>query len=105
MSVPDDVRQLSGTLQRALVIENPDPKLDELLRAQGFEVDRVTSGDRTEILDKLGEGQHELLFKRSQFVVDDEVHVLLGGREGFVERPLRRRRRFRFRRGSDFSGC
>lgn len=72
----DGVRFLQPRFTRALIIENPDPELDELLRAQGIEPERLPETatlDRQFIIDRLREGQHDLLFKRSRFEVDAEV--------------------------------
>lgn len=69
-------RRLRPVFQRALVLENPDPLLDELLREQGFEVDRLPESatlNRADVIDVLREGQHDLIFKRSRFEIDDEV--------------------------------
>lgn len=72
----DGVRFLQPRFTRALIIENPDPELDDLLRAQGIEPERLpetATQDRAFIIERLREGQHDLLFKRSKFVVDKEV--------------------------------
>lgn len=72
----DGVRFLQPRFTRALILENPDPVLDEALRAQGIEPDRLPETatlDRNLILQRLGEGQHDLIFKRSRFLVDEEV--------------------------------
>ena len=72
----DGVRFLQPRFTRALIIENPDPELDELLRAQGIEPERLPETatlDRQFIIDRLRDGQHDLLFKRSRFEVDAEV--------------------------------
>lgn len=70
------VRWLRDSFARALVLEHPDPSLDALLREQGLEVERLpeeATQDRAFVLNRLRSGQHDLLFKRSRFVVDDEV--------------------------------
>ena len=60
----------SGPLRRALVVEHPDPVLDELLRAQGIDVDRrMEVPEEDTLIDWLREGRHELLFKRSRVPV------------------------------------
>jgi D-3-phosphoglycerate dehydrogenase / 2-oxoglutarate reductase len=69
-------RRLRSTFERALVIENPDPLLDDLLREQGIEVDRLPESstlNRAEVIEALREGRHDLIFKRSRFEIDDEV--------------------------------
>lgn len=64
----------SGPLRRALVVEHPDVVLDELLRADGIEVDRrVEVPDEKTLIAWLQEGRHQLLFKRSRVPVTREV--------------------------------
>lgn len=70
------VRLLPGAFRKALILENPDPSLDEQLRAQGIEPDRLPEAatqDRAFVIERLKEGQHDLIFKRSRFEVDAEV--------------------------------
>lgn len=70
------VRIFRTPFRKALILENPSPLLDELLRKQGIEPDRQPEEatlDRDGIIRRLAEGGHDLLFKRSRFVVDDEV--------------------------------
>jgi D-3-phosphoglycerate dehydrogenase len=56
------------------VLENPDPTLDDGLRAAGMEVVRIPrSPDRAGLLDLLAKHRPQLLFKRSRLVVDAEV--------------------------------
>jgi len=72
----DGVRLLQPRFTRALIIENPHQELDELLNAQGIEAERLPETatlDREFIIQRLREGQHDLLFKRSRFEVDLEV--------------------------------
>lgn len=72
----DDVRRLNSRFKKALVLENPDTSLDEYLREQGMEVERVPESlttDREAILELLRNGQHDLIYKRSRFIVDEEV--------------------------------
>jgi len=67
-------RLLRGPLTRALVLENPDPVLDEGLRAAGIEPVRVsTTPDRAGLLALIEEHRPHLLFKRSRVQVDAEV--------------------------------
>ena len=70
------VRILRPRFEKALVLEHPDPLLDDYLREQGIEVERLleeTTQDRAFVIERLREGQHDLLFKRSRFVVDAGV--------------------------------
>lgn len=72
----DDVRFLHGAFKKALILENPDPSLDEHLRAQGIEPDRMPKSmtrDVDAVLERLRQGQHDLLYKRSRFEVDEAV--------------------------------
>ncbi len=72
----DGVRLLNGRFQKALILENPDPVLDETLQAMGIECDRLDETatlDRSHVLQRLRSGQHDLIFKRSRFQVDKEV--------------------------------
>ncbi len=70
----DGVRFLDGNFSKALVLEGPDESLDEYLGQQGIETERYPRGvDKQKVLERLEEGQHDLLFKRSQFEVDREV--------------------------------
>src|SRR5690554_3086857 len=72
----DNVRFLRGQFKKALVLENPHTSLDTLLEAQGIEVQRLPES-ATEDVDKiiriLEEGQHDLIFKRSRFEIDERV--------------------------------
>ncbi len=70
------VRILENGFKKALVLENPSKELDKRLRAQGIEPQRMPESatlDRAQIIATLKEGQHDLLYKRSRFIVDDEV--------------------------------
>jgi len=72
----DDVRFLNGAFQKALVLEHPDPSLDDYLRTLGIEpirVPKAQTGDREMILEILRTEQPDLLYKRSKFIVDEEV--------------------------------
>ncbi len=69
-------RFLNARFQHALILEEPDPSLDEHLREQGIEPERVPKPDCYDvdaIVQRLEEGQHDLLFKRSRFVVNERV--------------------------------
>lgn len=70
------VRHLNESFRRALILENPDSSLDELLAAQGIEPERLPESatlDADFVLDRLRQGQHDLIFKRSRFLVDRNV--------------------------------
>ncbi len=70
------IRFLNESFRRALILENPDPSLDELLEAEGIEPDRLPESatlDHDFVLNRLREGQHDLIFKRSRFPVDRAV--------------------------------
>lgn len=72
----DAVRIFRKPFTKALILENPSPVLDEQLRAQGIEPERLpeeATMDRDAVIACLREGQHDLLYKRSRFEVDDEV--------------------------------
>jgi len=69
-------RVLPDHFQRALILEEPDPSLDDYLQEQGIEADRVPKPDCYDadaMVERLREGQHDLLYKRSKFVVDERV--------------------------------
>lgn len=68
-------RVLSGPFQRALVVENPHPSLDDLLQEGAFEeVVRVAEAPNAETLLKLlNEHRSQVLFKRSRVPVTREV--------------------------------
>ncbi|ARA92568.1 3-phosphoglycerate dehydrogenase [Rhodothermaceae bacterium RA] len=70
------VRRLNPRFAKALILENPDPSLDTYLREQGIEPDRLPESatlDVEGVIRRLQEGQHDLLFKRSRFLVDERV--------------------------------
>ncbi len=67
-------RVFSGRLKKALVVESPDPVLDELLLLEGIEVDRRGEvPDEATLAKWLRDGQHDVLFKRSRVPVTREV--------------------------------
>lgn len=69
-------RFLNERFQKALILEEPDPSLDDLLREQGIEPERVPKPDCYDVdamVERLEDGQHDLLYKRSKFVVDERV--------------------------------
>ena len=81
MPIEDGVRFLNREFKKALILEDPDPSLDEYLRAQGIEPDRLPKSmtqDIDAILDRLAMGQHDLMYKRSKFEVDDRVLTASG---------------------------
>ena len=69
-------RFLNDRFRKALILEEPDPSLDDNLRAQGIEPERIGKPecyDVDYVLSRLREEQHDLLYKRSKFIVDDAV--------------------------------
>ncbi len=69
-------RFLNDHFEKALILEEPDPSLDDYLREQGIEPDRVPKPDcydQAAMVERLREGQHDLIYKRSKFVVDEAV--------------------------------
>ncbi|MGM0557855.1 MAG: NAD(P)-dependent oxidoreductase [Myxococcota bacterium] len=69
----DGVRYLNSKFRKALILEHPDPSLDDYLREQGIEPHRVDTQDEDEVVALLEEGQHDLLYKRSRFIVNERV--------------------------------
>ena len=70
----DGVRLLKGEFERALVLEGPDETLDEYLDAQDIEIERYPRGiSEDTVVEALEARQHDLLFKRSQFEVNQRV--------------------------------
>lgn len=70
------VRILRPRFQKALVLEDPDPSLDNYLRSMGIEVERLgqeLTQQRDQVISILKKGGHDLIFKRSRFEVDEEV--------------------------------
>ena len=67
-------RQWNGRFARALVLENPDPSLDELLRRQGIEPTRlVTPPTEDELVELLERERFNLIFKRSSIEITERV--------------------------------
>lgn len=64
-----------GSLTRALIFENPDRSLDELLYKAGFdEVHRVEkTPDKARVLELIAGVKPHLIFKRSRLEIDREV--------------------------------
>jgi D-3-phosphoglycerate dehydrogenase len=70
------VRSLRKRFESALILENPHERLDEEIRAFGIIPERLPESatqDRDHVISRLQEVGHDLLFKRSRFVVDEEV--------------------------------
>ena len=68
------VRSFTGPFQKALVVENPDIVLDELLAADGILVDRASDvPDEAGLIRMLRAGGHQVLFKRSRVPVTRAV--------------------------------
>ena len=66
----------NGRLRKALVVESPDRVLDTLLEAEGITVDRRDEvPDEATLARWLGEGGHDVLFKRSRVPVTRAVVV------------------------------
>lgn len=71
---PHAPRRGRGPLRRALILENPDPLLDEALEAMGIEPQRLPEPpDEGELVAVLEAGRHDLLFKRSRVPVTERV--------------------------------
>jgi D-3-phosphoglycerate dehydrogenase len=69
-------RFLRPRFQKAIILEEPDPSLDDHLRAQGIEPERVPKSETRDVdgvIRRLEAGGHDLLYKRSKFPVTDEV--------------------------------
>ena len=76
MSAVEHVRFLNASFNKALILENPDPSLDEYLREQGIAPERLpetATQDIDFVVERLREGQHDLIFKRSRFPVDERI--------------------------------
>ena len=76
MPMKNNVRFLNNHFKKALILEDPDPMLDDYLREQGIEPERLPTSmtqDVDAVLDRLREGQHDLIYKRSRFEVDAAV--------------------------------
>ena len=67
-------RMLMGPLERAVVVENPDPGLDELLTTYGIEAHRLTDApDEDGLIQTLRDTRAHVLFKRSRVPVTRKV--------------------------------
>ncbi len=70
------VRILRPHFEKALILEEPDPSLDRYLASLGIRAERLgpeLTQQRGKVLEILREGQHDLIYKRSRFEVDEEV--------------------------------
>ncbi len=69
------VRIVTGPLKRALIVENPHPDLDDLLRRAGFEhVHRLTEvPEEDRLIEILREERIQVLFKRSRMPITRQV--------------------------------
>lgn len=67
-------RRWMGGFKKALIVEHPDPSLDEHLRAMGIEPDRITeTPDEATLVKLLEAGQHNLIYKRSRVQITERV--------------------------------
>lgn len=67
-------RKLRGRFRKALIIEHPDPLLDQELLRLGIEPHRIDKApDEAGLVALLREGQHDLIFKRSRVLITDAV--------------------------------
>lgn len=67
-------RIVNGELKRALVVENPSPVLDDLLRAQGVDVLRLNSiPSENELIAIMQEHRSQVIFKRSKVSVSRKM--------------------------------
>lgn len=74
MDTPKLPRRWSGPLREALIIENPDPLLDELLLKMNIKPTRIPDApDEDTLVRLLSEGRYNLLFKRSKVMVTERV--------------------------------
>lgn len=63
-----------GRFEKALIVEHPDPTLDDYLRKLGIEPHRLSeTPSEEELIKVLEEGQHDLLYKRSRVQVTEDV--------------------------------
>ena len=67
-------RRLNGHFKKALILENPDPSLDGMLRRLGIEPERLQDPpDEDGLVEILKRGQHHLIYKRSRVEITDRV--------------------------------
>ena len=72
--IASSFRQINGPFTRALVIENPDPSLDQHLASMGIDVERLDEvPDEDDLVRVLERGQHHLIFKRSRVPINERV--------------------------------
>lgn len=68
------LRRWSGSFNKALIIEGPDPSLDTYLAGMGIEVERLDRvPDEDELVRVLERGKHHLIFKRSRVPITERV--------------------------------
>jgi len=69
------VRRWRGPYNKALIIENPDPSLDGMLRDLGIEPHRLDEppASEDELVKILEEGQYHFLYKRSRTEITERV--------------------------------
>jgi len=64
----------SGPFTRALVLENPDPSLDDHLRAMGIDVTRIADApSEDELVRLVAEGRYNVIYKRSRVAITERV--------------------------------
>jgi D-3-phosphoglycerate dehydrogenase len=67
-------RHWHGRFDSALIIENPDPLLDQRLLEMGIRPHRIADApSEDELVRILAEGQHHLIFKRSKVEITERV--------------------------------
>ena len=67
-------RTESGPFTRALVLESPDPSLDEHLAALGIDVTRVAEvPSEDELVRLMQQGQYHIIYKRSRIPITERV--------------------------------
>jgi D-3-phosphoglycerate dehydrogenase len=74
MSNNHEVRRWDKPFEKAIILENPDPSLDDHLRELGIEPVRIpTSPDEEELIELLEKDSYQLLYKRSRVPVTERV--------------------------------
>ena len=73
-SEPTNFRTGRGHFERALVLENPDPTLDDHLRAMGITPTRIAEvPSEDELVRLMKEGRYNLIYKRSRIPITERV--------------------------------
>lgn len=68
------IRTGSGPFTRALVLENPDPSLDDHLRAMGITPTRIAEPpSEDELVQLMEQGRYHLIYKRSGIAITERV--------------------------------